>query len=412
MVTREDFRAHLLPIGLAQLVGLACGLIGVRLNSALVAPADYGLYGIFTSLTPAGMWVIYSGLNAALTRLWAGSDQPPALLRAVLGHSRRRVAWMALLATGSAVLATREHWLGFALCLFAAMLGLGLAQYAHTILQAARQHWRDLSLSVTDSVTRTGFPPLMYVVLGATPLALTGGFVLHALASLLVAAWLLRPTLRAAARAPAAELPPVFLGSMFLGLAATGWAIGAMNRWVAAAWFGTETAGYFTLATNLAAIAPSMLGTIIVLWKQPGWFAAPHAGIAERRALAARVDRIAAAYTVGGLALAAALHAVLPYLVGPLIDARYSPALGWALGAGCFIVANTTGRFYNTLLFAVRQEATALPVELTVAVVYVAGSMVSAALGPTAFQAWLVATPLVPWLVNRPLARRRLWAGA
>lgn len=412
MVTREEFRAHLLPIGLAQLVGLACGLIGVRLNSALVAPADYGLYGIFTSLAPAGMWVIYSGLNAALARLWASSDNPPALLRAVLGHSWRRVGWMLLLAGGTSCLAAREHWIGFAACLFAALLLLGLAQYAHTVLQASRQHWRDLTLSVNESVTRTGFPPLLYWLVGAGPLTLTGGFVLHSAASLLAATWLLRGALRDAVQARPAALPPVFLGSMFLSLAATGWVIGGMNRWVAAGFFGSETAGYFTLATNLAAIAPSMLGTILVLWQQPRWFAAPHAAPEERRALAARVDRIAAAYTLGGVALAAALRLALPYLVGPLIDARYGPALDWVLGAGCFVVATTTGRFYNTLLFAVRREATAVPLELTAAAVYVAGSLAAAVAGTGTFQVWLVATPLIPWLVNRPLARRRLEATA
>lgn len=407
MLSRQDFRSHLLPILLAQAVGLVCGLVGVRVNSALVAPADYGLYGVFTSLAPAGMWVVYAGLNAALTRLWAGAGAPAALLRAVLRHSVRRAGWIAVLAAGSALLVTRQHWAGFALLLFGAMLGLGFAQYAHSIFQANRRHWQDLAFSAVDSVTRTALPPLLYVLAGATTLAMPAGFVLHTLLSLLLGAWFLRDALRSSLQVAPGAIPPVYLGTMFLGLAAIGWALGGVNRWVVAGMYGNETAGYFTLASNLAAIAPSMLGTVLVLWRQPAWFAAPHGSPEARRALAARVDRTAAAYALAGVGTTLALHAALPWLVGPLMDPRYAPALDWALGAGCFIVATTTGGFYNTLLFAVRRESTALPVELTAAAVYVAGSVLSAIAGPDWFRHWLLLTPVVPWLVNRPLAHRR-----
>lgn len=411
MITREEFRTRLLPIGLTQVVGLLLGLLGIRLVSHLVAPADYGRLGVFTSLAPVGMWVLFGGLNVALSRLWVDAPDRAGLLRATLRATGRRVGWLALTVAGLALLAAGEPNVGFAVLLFLASLALGLGQYFRTILQAERRHWPDFGLSAMDSVSRTALPPLLYVLAGGGALALMAGFTVHALLGLLGGAWLLRAHLRAPGlREP--DLPATFLGAYFLLLAVAGWVLGGLNRWLVAGFFGSETAGYFTLAANVALILPSMLGTILVQWQQPLWFAAGSGGGAATVELARRVDRVALGYTLAGLGLAGALHLLLPYLVGSLISARYEPALAWALGAGCFTVAVTTGRFFTTLLVAARREQAAVPVELTAAAAYAAGCLASALAGPEWFQRWLVLTPLLPWLINRPLARRALRAAA
>jgi len=408
MITREEFRERLLPIGLAQVVGLLLGLLGIRLVSHLVAPADFGRYGVFTSLAPVGMWVLFGGINAALSRLWMPAPDRPGLLQAVLRATGRRLGWLALACAGLAFIAGGESSPGFAVLLLATALALGVGQYFRTALQAERRHWPDFGLSAIDSVSRTALPPLLYLLLGGGALALMAGFTLHALLGLLGGAWLLRAHLRAPV-AQATTLPATFLGAPFLLLAIAGWTIGGLNRWLVAGLFGSETAGYFTLAANVAVILPSMLGTILVQWQQPLWFAA--AG-GDTGALARRVDRAALGYTAAGLGLTGALHLLLPHLVGPLVSARYEPALAWALGAGCFTVAVTTGRFYSTLLVAARREQAAPPVELTAAAAYGLGCLAAAWAGPEWFQRWLVLTPLVPWLINRPLARRALRATA
>jgi O-antigen/teichoic acid export membrane protein len=54
--------ARLVLITLSQMVGLACGLIGVKIVTRLVPPADYGLYGIFLTFTPAADPTLAPGL--------------------------------------------------------------------------------------------------------------------------------------------------------------------------------------------------------------------------------------------------------------------------------------------------------------------------------------------------------------
>lgn len=412
MVSRAELRTRLLPIALTQVVGLLCGLVGVRLTTHLVEPAHFGLYGIFTSLAPAGMWVVFAGMNSALLRHWAAATNRPALLRTVLEVTFRKTGWLVVVAAATALLATREHWAGFAVLLFVAILGLGLTQYAHSIQQAARQHWRDFSLSAVGSVSRTALPPLFYVLGGAMPLALPTGFVLHVLLSVTAGAWLLRRHLRPAVGSTGAELPSAYHGSLFFTLAVAGWVLGGSNRWLTTAFYGAEVTGYFSLASNIAVILPSMLGTMLMQYLQPAWFAAGHTTVGERRQLAHRVDRAAAGYTALALGMAVALHFAMPLFVGPLVSVNYLPALDWVLGAGCFTVAVTTGRFYNSLLFAAKRETACRRVELTATGGYLLGGLTGAAAGAEWFQHWLVMTPLVPWLVNRPLAHRVIFPTA
>jgi hypothetical protein len=102
----------------------------------------------------------------------------------------------------------------------------------------------------------------------------------------------------------------------------------------------------------------------------------------------------------------AGLHFVAPLLVGPLIRESYRPALVFLLPAGAFALAITTGLFYHTLLLAGKREAACGPVELTAAGVLIAGSVGAAAIGQQWFLRWMLVSPLVPWLVSRPLVRR------
>jgi hypothetical protein len=169
-----------------------------------------------------------------------------------------------------------------------------------------------------------------------------------------------------------------------------------------------ETAGYFTLAANIATIAPSMLGTVMLQYLQPLWFSHVPANASERRILGRKVDLAALLYAGGGLLCAIAVAFITPRLVGPLLSVRYLSSLAFVLAAGCSTVAITTGFFYQILLLAVRRERACGPVDLLGAAALVTGSFISALAGREWFIRWLIFSPLVPWLVNRPLARRAL----
>jgi hypothetical protein len=398
--SRADFHQRLLPILCAQAVGLLCGLVGVRLTSALVAPADYGMLGVFATLAPVGASVVWIGLIKYTGRHWAESADRPGLLRAVLAAGMRKLPWLAAGVGLLAAVAAPDHRLRFGLLLLAAATLLALTQLGQTALQAMRAHWRDCGVSAGISLLRSFLPPLLYAATGAGLVALLGGFTLHALAGATLAAVALRPWWRAGPGGTV-TVHPVYEGPQFATLAIAGWVVAGVNRWLVAGCFGAETAGYFTLAGNIGIILPAMAGLVLQQYLQPDWFAT---GPADSAGLVRRIDRTAAGYTVFALAVTGALHLLMPVLIGPLISVGYTPAATFILATGCFATALTVGNFYHVLLLAVRREPACLPADLAGAAVLFAGSVVTALLGLPAFKAWLLASPLVPWVVNRPLA--------
>ncbi len=397
--------ARLLPITLSQIVGLLCGLVGVKLTTWLVPPSDYGVYGVFLTFTPLGMWVVHAGLIKFVLRHWAAAEDRPGLLREIGSAALRKTPWLiAATAIAAAIMAGRA-WLAVFPFVFLAAILLSAGAMAQAALQAASEHWRDLAVSGTGSITRSFIPPLLFAATGGSVLALYGGYCLHALALAAAGAWILRAYWRRPATT-ARALTPVYEGSLFTILAVAGWTLLSVNRWIMASSFGSAETGFFVLAGNLAALVPSMLGTISLQYFQPGFFAGAGESTDRRRVLARRVDLVALGHAAISMSGLVALRLMAPLLIGPLIRENYRPALGLLLATGCFTLAVTTGNFYHSLLLAGRRERACAPVELTAAAVLVAGGLVAATCGETWFLRWLLVSPVVPWLINRPLARR------
>ncbi len=403
-LSTPDIVGRLVPITLAQIVGLACGVAGVKLVTQLVPPADYGTYGVFLTFTPLGMWVVHAGLIKFVNRHWAASPDRAALLREVAQAALRKTRWLFLAAAAAAVAMAGRGWPGLLPVVFLSATLLSCGAIAQAALQAAREHWRDLTVSNTASVTRSFLPPLLYAAAGGSMIALYSGFCLHALAFALAGVWALRRCWRTGARA-SSKLTAVYDGPLFTVLAVTGWAVAGSNRWIMVLFFGPARTGFFAMAGNLALLVTAMLGTIFIQYFQPGFFAASSEDPGPRRALARRVDRVALAYVLLSLAGLAALRLVAPLLIGTLIGENYRPALEYLIPAGGFAIAISTGLFYHSLLLAGRREPACGPVELTTAGVLVAGGLAAAGLGETWFLRWLTFTPVLPWIVTRPLAR-------
>lgn len=403
-LTREDFQQRLLPILCSQAFGFLCGLAGIRLTSALVAPDDYGWFGVFTSLTPLGAGVVWIGLVKYVGRHWDESTDKAGLLRAVLAAGLRKLPWLAAAVAALTLLAVRDDRLLFGALLFVAATLLACGQLGQTALQAMRAHWRDCGIAAGNSLLRSFAPPLLYVVTAAGLPALLGGFTLHAIVAAGLAALALRPWWR---QRPAGPLPlsPVYEGTGFMMLAVAGWMAAGANRWLVLLSSDPETAGYFTLAGNIGIILPAMAGLVIQQYLQPEWFAHP---ATDRAGLLRRIDLTAAAYTLIALGLSAGLHGAMPWLIGPLISARYAPAAEFVLATGAYATALTLSNFYHVLLLATRREARSIAVDLTGAAVLLGGGVLATLGGAEIFKAWLLLTPAVPWLVNRPLARAAL----
>jgi hypothetical protein len=406
-------RLRLIPIALAQAFGVGCGVAGVKVNSSLVPPEVLGVYGVFLTLAPIGRWVVHAGLLKFTVRHWASATSRPALLAVVARAWARRLPWLALAAglgawALSALSAGNPLALGAAL--FAAAALLSASALAQAALQAEGAHWRDSVVSMSLSVSRTFLPPIAYVLTAGALAALWGGFAVHALLGAGIGALALRRYWRKPAGTNAA--PPVIAaaygGPLFIVLAAAGWVLAGLNRWIVAGFFGPVEAGYFTLAGGAALVIASSLGAVFMQYFQPGIFALGDRPTPDRARLAAQVDRVALAYAATALIAVAGLAAIAPWLVGPLIHPDYRAALPWILPAGWFGVALITLQFYQTLLLAGKCERACGPVELTTAVVLVGGSLIAATGGASWFSRWLLVTPLVPWLVTRPMARAKL----
>jgi len=190
-------------------------------------------------------------------------------------------------------------------------------------------------------------------------------------------------------------------------LAVSAWVLTAVNRWIVAGFFGGESAGFFTLAGNVAVIVTGILGGIFMQYWQPVFFAMPADSVNARRALARRVDAVALGYAVCGMAGVVALHVLFPRLIGILIGAKYTGSLAMIAPAGCFGVALITGQFFHAMLLAAHKERSCATADLSGAALLVGGGVLAAALGGEAwFLRWLLVTPLVPWVVNRTLARQ------
>lgn len=403
--TRRDFQAHLLPILLAQFVGLGFGVLGVRLASYWVAPADYGSYGLFVSIAPLGVAVVQAGLLKFVGRHWP--KERDRLRPIVLRSFGRKWPWLAGGAALAALLVPAPWLLVFpALAVTASAIALqGLVQ---TALQAELENWRDFGIGILTSSFRTILPLALYAGFAAQLGSLLGGFTLHAVlaaaAAWLIGGWHKGRTDGGTGSADCGD----YEGPRFVVLALAGWIAGVSGRSIVLYFFGADQAGYFTLAGNVAVVVVSVLFALVQQFVQPRLFATTESGKTSLARLIRFTDGTALAFLVAGGTGLFALSLVLPRLVGPLVGPQYAAATGWVMAAGCFHLAILVPTFPHLLMLAARRERACGPPELAATLVLVVGALASAAWSTEAFRWFALLSPLAAWLTARPLALRAL----
>ncbi|MCF7688394.1 MAG: hypothetical protein K9M98_09175 [Cephaloticoccus sp.] len=408
VLTKTAFKQRLLPILLAQGFGVACGIAGVKVTSAWVNPSDLGLFGVWLTFTTTGMWIVHAGLVKYVARHWDSATNRRALLAEVMWAWARKLPWLAAIAVAAGFAIDRPL---AALGIFAASSLLSLVAMAQNALQAVRENWRDCGVAMGASLSRTFLPPLVYFLAGGWWAGLWLGFVGHALVAAAAGAWALQ---RYWSGPPAAaprdrQLTAVYTGPLFITLAVAGWVLNGANRWLVAANFGAVEAGYFTLAGNAAIIVPTVLSATFLQFFRPSLFAQ-----ADQQGLAPKVyarswDHVVAGFGVLALLGLLLLDYIAPWLVGPLINPTYADALEWIFPVGCFGIATNTALFYHTLLLAGHREKACAPLDLSFIAVMIAGCTGSALLGRMWFQQWLLLTPVIAWMLARPLTRHYLF---
>ncbi|MBI2514134.1 MAG: hypothetical protein HYV96_19350 [Opitutae bacterium] len=392
----------MLPILLGQILSLGVGVAGVRLASSLVAPADYGIYGLFVSLTPLGAAVIYAGLVKYVARHWHETTDRQALKSATLTAAMRKAPWLVIAAALTAA-ALPGRWLGLFPALLVAASALGLLAFVQTALQADRANWRDFGVSLTGSLLRTLLPLALYALVGGKLQWLLVGFALYAVLTAAIAmgvgGW------GSAWRTPrTTEVITTYDGPRFVVLAAVGWAMGASGRAIVAGFFGAAEAGYFVLAGNVALVVVSTLYAVVLQFFQPRLFAYAEETSGDIKVLTQITDLVAIGFTLLGVAGVVVLRALMPWLVGTLIAPQYADAANWLLAAGSFHLALLVPMFFHLLLIAARRESACGPAEIGTAIVLLAGGVGAAALSADTFRWFAMASPVVAWLVARPIA--------
>lgn len=407
-------RLRLVPIVLAQGISFFCGVAGVWLNSHFIPPDVMGFYGVFLTFTPLGMWVVYAGLFKYVSRHWAACSRRDEMVRQVVGVWKRRLPWLAGLVVVAAFMIAPSSpslaaMVALTLVVSAALLSLGaLAQCA---LQAERSHWSDCAVAASASLSRSFLPPLLYAATGGAAVALLVGFSGHTLVMTLAGAYALRAVIRSKRPVSTSEsnMEAVYGGPLFVLVALSGWFLAGLNRWLIAWQFGHTAVGYFTLMGGAATMVTTMLGTVVLQYFQPGLFACGDRPGESRQTLARQTDLGTVIYAALGAAGLIVANAAAPLLIGSLVSPAYRDALVWLLPAGCFGIATYMALFYHTMLLAARLERACGPVDLTTAGVLSAGCVIAAMGGSEWLTRWLLVTPLVPWLLTRPLARHYLF---
>ncbi|MBI5690653.1 MAG: hypothetical protein HZC55_11215 [Verrucomicrobia bacterium] len=348
---------HLLPLAGVQVVGLVCGLIGVRWSSTVVPPEAMGVFGLLLTAQLIASTVTHHGLIKHVQQHWTRHTSARQYGRFLLTAARQPFGW---LAAALALVTAYFTWTGeltqpvawWAWLLAANLLSV-VAATAQAALQAEERYWAGLAVATVGSASRSFLPPLLVTVGAGATLPLLGtGFLLHAAVFALVAVAFLRSAWhRPAASAGVAASPAAPLVHTFMQVGLYGWVAAIAPRWFAARLLDEATTGYFMLAINLAMIAPAAASMITQSYSFPVLFDASRrgAGPAELARLTHRPVLVMLAAAQVGLLV---LDWVAPRLVGILIDHQYAPAMAWILAAGGSIIATLSTPLFCNLLVA------------------------------------------------------------
>lgn len=407
----------LVPIACNQVATLLLGIVGLKLISQLVPPDLNGAYRLFLTLTQIGALITCSGVINHATRHWqreiTQSGTYARFLWAVAWRELRYLAPLLLMVAVAVSLFQREwNWLRVWPFLVLSNLALALSGIATGALNADRSLWKVFFLTLVGNAARILLPIGLALGIGMTFWNLSAGFALHGL--LVVACLLFLFRWAAPAPRPSLERQREWrqelkdYGRPFMWLGIGNWLLQSADPWVVEHFFGERETGFFTYASGIGAIVPTLVVGGLMQWVFPTVFRkADEARTAhDWRALAKTCDQVTLlflALTLAGLFL---LNVIAPRLIGLLIDPKYAPALTMLIPAGFAMVTVQVNQFYYLLLQGQHNSAGMVRVMLVVSGLKTLGSIVAAWFSWTAFVWWLIVSLLSSGLLGRWMIRR------
>jgi O-antigen/teichoic acid export membrane protein len=333
-------------IAAGQAASAVAVLVGTRLLTEALPPEVYGTVGLLIGLMTFGRNLLCAPLLQAVLRFHpdAARTGGSGLLRRAIGGDLARAAGLVALAlaAGGALFGPR---FGVSFVSFLLLGGLLAADTARglelNLLNAARRQRAFALWGAADAWARPFLAVVAATVLGPTPSAVLLGF--------LVASAVLWVPLSGSA----AHTRPVAAGpeanalrgeirryaAPLSGLALAAWVSSVGDRYLIAAWLGTQDVGLYAAVYGLASTPFLIAQSVVESSLRPVYFAAVAAGDRGREARAFRVWAWTTA-AVGAAGVAAFALAHRPLAAVALGD-RYreaSPLMPW-IAAGYALLA-------------------------------------------------------------------------
>ena len=280
------------------------------------------------------------------------------------------------------------------------------------VLTAEKRLWHVLWINLLAAGARICLPVGIALAVGMTFPALSFGFAVHgAIVVALVLGWF---RFAWGAAPPSSEIAETWrrelreYGRPFLWLGVGSWLFLYADRFIVESFFGKSQSGLFGYAANIGAMIPFLVSGGLMQLVFPRIFRQSDEArsASDWQRIARYCDAATLAFvllTVAGLLLFAQVG---PFLVGPLIDPKYSVSVAMVLPAGFATAALQINQFYGLLLQGRHNSAALVKVTLLISALKTAGSIVAASISWEAFLNWLIVSFLASGLVGGLLLRR------
>lgn len=318
-----------------QIVSAAGVLVGTKLLTEVVSPAEFGLASLALGLAAFGLNIYCAPMMQAVLRHFldfSGRIGESAFRRMVFDLIFRPTLLVsaAVLAGGIAAHIMFDHDL-ILYVLVVVMLAVDIARYFETnILHAAHRQTRFTWWNTLEAVLRPAFAVAAAITLGPTAVNVAAAYI--------VASVVLYAGFREKQRAetdiawgaemndprPAMRATLLRYARPLIPLALVIWISSIGDRYIIGALLNTTDLGIYVAAYGLASRAFQMLGSVITLTLRPHLYAAIGAGNARRESRLLKMWWLAAVSC--GLALLLFIHVFNEELTRLLLGSKYAAA--------------------------------------------------------------------------------------
>lgn len=337
MSERKRQASELLAIMLSHVVGIVFSVVALKLMSSVLSPEDYGNYAVYGTLTTLGILSIHGSLYCVAVRIWDSlGEERHAFVSFFIRTLMMQLCVVAPFVMVAAwVLHTMQQdsrWLTLAPFVLVAIVLVSTTDTLRGVIHAERRRWTLLLTKFVDSFARAILPTSVFVIFGGWFGWACIGYTLFLLVSGIVHTLALRNALPA--KAVSSQQKEAWrcklrdYGRPFIFTGIIGWLLTTIDVWLAIFFFPDALGGHYAMAINLCSVIAGVSGSTLLVWAFPMIFKKADTAQCMGDWLRLKYQT----YTLWLILLATvslgvyALYVLEPWIVGPIIDARYAAA--------------------------------------------------------------------------------------